>query len=106
MGNKVTRVQGDTYRIVFNIRRGDSPFDLTGATVRLSVGPNLPVQSGDVVESMSATSIEDSKATFVINAAIAALEPATYQYEIEITDALGEIWTATQDQWIVKPALA
>ena len=104
--NKITRYQGDTYRIIFNIRRGDSPFDLAGSVVKLSVGPNLPVKPGDVIESMTATSIEDSTATFVISAEIAALAPGNYFAEIEITDVNGEIWTAAQFDWKVKATLA
>ena len=101
----VTRFQGDTYPIIINIRRGNAPFDLTGSVITLSVGKHVPPKQGDVVETMVATSVDNSSATFVITANIANLATGDYFGELEITDTNNYIWTPAQFSWKIKPTL-
>ena len=102
----VTRIQGDTYPVVFNIRRGNAPFDLTGSTVALKVSPNLPPKAGDTVESMNATALNVSQATFAVTSNIANLTPGDYYAEVEITDTDAYVWTPIQFLWRVKPQIS
>jgi len=98
----VKRFQGDTYPVEFIVRRGSSPYDLTGSTVELKIAESIP--NANTV-SMTATSIEVSKATFAPTADIYNLPAGEYQGQLQVTDANSYIWTPIQFPWKVMPVL-
>ena len=98
----VVRVEGDTYPFEINVRRGSSPYDLTGASATLTIGKNIPDANA---VSMAATTVEGSKATFVLTQPIYDLPANSYFGQIQITDANSYVWTPLQFRWVVKPAI-
>lgn len=103
-----TRVRGDTWR--FNLpllAYGTSnPFDLTGATVRVTFKPNMALaDDADGVFRYSWVSGGASNGITVANplagVAVLTVPPADstlflltkYFYDAQITDANGDVWT-------------
>ena len=100
---RITRVQGDTYPVVITIRRGNQPFDLTGANAEIHVADKFV--NPTFTETIPAANLDSSTATFVITANVAALAANDYVAELQITDSNGYIWTPAQFTWTVKPQI-
>ena len=90
----LTIYHGDTWTQAFRLRQGDTPVDLTGATVaswaRPWSGPAIPL----------AAAIGDPPTSGVITLSTPApgLPPGGYHYDLEVTDPVDQVTTWIRGQ--------
>lgn len=89
--------RGDTWSQEFRFKSGpDTPFDLTGATVRSQARSRK--QTGATVELIVATDDPDGSVTIALpDDAVADV----YDYDVQVTDADGEVTTWVRGQMSV-----
>lgn len=101
----VERVRGDTYPEIFQVTIDGAAQDITGATFLLTVdpSPSPPDDTTMVFEIVGA--IVDAllgKVGFTPSVGQAGTAPATYYYDLQMTESGGAVRTVAKGKWKIS----
>lgn len=104
----IERRRGDTKIIKFKLwadKASQIPLDITGFTFKLTVDPEkAPEDSSNNLFTLVGVIIDPLQGTVKFEPTEEQMDiaPATYYYDLEVTDAAGKIDTAKLDKFKIK----
>ena len=102
----ITRVRGDTFPFSFAIKDSDgNAIDITGYSFILTVDPSdEPPDASNNLFALTGTVTDGPGGIvqFALTAMQADQTPATYYYDVQMTDTSGNIRTIIKGEWAVQ----
>ncbi len=104
MKTKITHIKGDTKKLTITMKDNEqNAIDLTGATIRLTVKEDVdsaePLFQKVVTEHTNPTG--GITAIKVVPADTESATPCPYRFDIQLTDALGDVTTFVSGTWTI-----
>ena len=101
----ITRKRGDTFNESWTVKNKSAVLDITGFSFKLTVDTNkTPVDESTKVFQVAGDIPvgTDGVVTFTISTDNADITPATYFYDIQMTDTSSKITTLVSGTWNVE----